>query len=174
MQPENHLESYEQPRFFCDEMLGHLARYLRAAGFDTRLACNGAPDSEILSEAIDEERWLLTRDRLIIDHKAARNHVILLPNGTLDNYAEALGSMFKMDWLRQSFTRCLVDNNVLEQASQMRCEQIPHFSRLAHENGFESVRVCPACSRAYWRGSHYRRMQDTLSRWQRLQRLGNE
>jgi uncharacterized protein with PIN domain len=58
------------PRFYCDEMLGHLARFLRAAGFDTRLACDGASDSQILREAADEERWLLTLDRRIMEHKA--------------------------------------------------------------------------------------------------------
>jgi uncharacterized protein with PIN domain len=31
----------DAPRFLCDEMLGRLCRYLRAAGYDALLANNG-------------------------------------------------------------------------------------------------------------------------------------
>ena len=168
MQPTIASVLQQQPRFFCDEMLGRLSRYLRAAGFDTRLASNGAPDSVILSEAIHEKRWLLTRDRLIIERKAAQNYVILLPNGDLDNHARALSSLFELDWLSHSFTRCLVDNNLLVEANPEQRERIPYHSRHSHEFSLESVRICPVCSRIYWRGSHYRRMQETLFRWQGL------
>ena len=50
------------PRFHCDEMLFRLARWLRAAGYDATLAEPGEPDAAVLARAVDEERWLVTRD----------------------------------------------------------------------------------------------------------------
>ena len=153
-------------RFYCDEMLGHLARYLRAAGFDTRLASNGAPDSKILSEAIDENRWFLTQDRLILQHKVAKDHVILLPQGRLDTYAEMIGAHLKLNWLHRPFTRCLIDNYLLDEAAPAQRENVPFHSR----EKSESIKICPTCNRIYWRGSHSRRMEETLRKWQNLTR----
>ena len=150
------------PHFYCDEMLGRLARHLRAAGFDTRLACDGAADSLLLREAAAEQRWLLTLDRRIMEHKLARDHAILLPQGTLDRHAETLGARFALDWLDASFTRCLVDNTPLAEASSEHRQHVPLESRpLA-----QTAKHCPACGRIYWRGSHFHRMRGQLVRWQ--------
>ena len=150
------------PRFYCDEMLGHLARFLRAAGFDTRLARDGAPDSHILREAADEARWLLTLDRRIMEHKAARGVAILLRQGTLDSHAEFLATRFDLDWLGQSFSRCLMDNTLLAEGGAPHYERIPAASRALAE----VVKHCPECGRIYWRGSHFQRMRRRLAGWQ--------
>src|SRR3954469_17556351 len=50
-------------RFLCDEMLGRLARLLRAAGYDTYLAADGEPDAELIKLARREGRVLVTRDK---------------------------------------------------------------------------------------------------------------
>ena len=151
------------PRFYCDEMLGHLARFLRSAGFDTRLACDGAADRQILREAVDESRWLLTLDRCIMEHKQARGVAILLQQGSLDDHVELLGNRFDLDFLEQSFTRCLIDNTVLVEASAAHYERVPEASRgLAQE----AAKHCPECGRIYWRGSHFQRMRRRLVGWQ--------
>lgn len=156
-----HPTSVQTPRFHCDEMLGHLARFLRAAGFDTRLASDGAPDRQILREAVDEGRWLLTLDRNILEHKLARGVAILLQQGTLDEHAEFLASRFNLDWLGQSFSRCLLDNTPLEEGQAAHYARVPVESRSIAE----TVKHCPACNRIYWRGSHFRRMQRRLADW---------
>jgi len=157
-----HLDSRLPPRFYCDEMLGHLARFLRAAGFDTRLARDGAPDSQILRVAADEARWLLTLDRRIMEHNLARDVAVLLQQGALDSHAEFLGTHFDLDWLERSFTRCLVDNTLLLEAGAAHYERVPAASRpLA-----EAVKHCPECGRVYWRGSHFQRMHRRLAGWQ--------
>ena len=149
-------------RFYCDEMLGHLARVLRAAGFDTRLARGGASDSQILRAAADEGRWLLTLDRRIMEHKAAHGVAILLQQGSLDAHAEFLATCFELDWLGQSFSRCLIDNTTLMAACAAHYERVPAASRpLA-----EAVKYCPECGRIYWRGSHFQRMHRRLMTWQ--------
>lgn len=150
------------PLFYCDEMLGRLARYLRAAGFDTRLASNGAKDAQILREAVLEERWLVTLDKQILEHKAAIGRVVLLPPGDMDSHAAHLARRFNLNWLHQPFSRCLVDNAPLDKAGMEQLDRVPAASR-PH---VDAVKTCPCCGRVYWRGSHYRRMKDRLASWQ--------
>jgi uncharacterized protein with PIN domain len=150
------------PRFLCDVMLARLARYLRAGGLDTTLAAESASDAQVLREAIDEGRWLLTVDRKITEHKAARNHVIQLPFGSLDLQAAVLSGLFNIDWIGHAFTRCLVDNTQLQPATAEHALQVPENARQLKEE----LLACPNCGRVYWRGSHYKRMRKRLSEWQ--------
>ena len=150
------------PRFLCDVMLARLARYLRAAGLDTILAVESSTDAEILREAIDQGRWLLTADRKITEHKAAKGHVLQLPFGSLDLQAAVLSGQFDIDWLSHAFTRCLVDNTPLHPATKEHAQQVPDDVRQTEDE----LLVCPNCSRVYWRGSHYKRMYRKLVEWQ--------
>lgn len=143
-------------------MLARLARYLRAAGLDTTLADASASDAQILQEAISEERWLLTADRKIGEHKAAVGCAIQLPFGSLDAQAAALNTLFEIDWLDRAFTRCLVDNTRLLPATPEHAGRVPADAR---RDG-EELLACPACGRVYWRGSHYKRMRGKLASWQ--------
>jgi uncharacterized protein len=153
----------QPPRFYCDEMLGHLARFLRTAGFDTRLACDGAADREILREAVAESRWLLTLDRCIMEHKQAQGVAILLQQGSLDDHVEFLATHFDLDWLEQSFTRCLIDNTLLVEASAAHYARVPEASQ---KLALKAAKHCPECGRIYWRGSHFQRMRRRLVGWQ--------
>lgn len=150
------------PRFLCDVMLARLARYLRAAGLDTTLAADSATDAQILREAIDEGRWLLTADRKITEHKAAKDRVIQLPFGSLGVQAAVLSGQFDIDWLSHAFTRCLMDNTPLQPATPEHALQVPDDAR----QPVEELLACPNCGRVYWRGSHYKRMKKKLESWQ--------
>jgi uncharacterized protein with PIN domain len=143
-------------------MLARLARYLRAAGLDAALAIESATDAEILREAIDEGRWLLTADRKITEHKAAQGHVIQLPFGSLDLQAAVLSGQFDIDWLSHAFTRCLMDNTPLHPATPEHAQQVPDDVRQPQDE----LLTCPNCGRVYWRGSHYKRMRRRLAEWQ--------
>ncbi len=150
------------PRFLCDVMLARLARYLRAAGLDTTLAVESATDAQILRVAIDEGRWLLTADRKITEHKAAKGRVIQLPFGALDLQAAVLSGRFDIDWLNLAFTRCLMDNTPLQPATPEHALQVPEDAREPQNE----LLACPNCGRVYWRGSHYKRMRRKLAEWQ--------
>ncbi len=146
-------------KFLCDEMLGRLARYLRAAGYDTALAENGETDAALLRRAHDEGRRFLTCDRLVFEHKAAQGVALLLPAGDLDILAKVLRERAGVDWLHRPFTRCLVDNAVLAAAGGEHAERLPGNVPL------RQVLHCPQCGRVYWAGSHHRRMRARLLRW---------
>ena len=146
-------------RFLCDEMLGRLARYLRAAGYDTTQAAGGTPDAALLAQARSEGRHLLTCDTRIVLHKAAAGVAVVLPRGTQDELARALSAAVAVDWLHRPFTRCLVDNAPLAAA------EASDRARLPADVPVDAARVCPRCGRAYWAGSHHRRMLARLSAW---------
>jgi len=143
--------------FACDEMLGRLARYLRAAGYDTTLADAGASDASLVARARREGRTFLTRDRAIADHAAARGVAVVLPTADLDRIAAILRRDLGVDWLHRPFTRCLVDNTPLRPLAD------PHA--LPPHAEPEGARDCPRCGRAYWAGSHHRRMRARLAAW---------
>jgi uncharacterized protein len=149
----------DEARFLCDEMLGRLARYLRAAGYDTTLAAGGTADRDLLAAARRERRTFVTCDREIALHKASVDLALILPRGTIDELAAALAAHVALDWLHRPFTRCLVDNVPL-------VEGIGHGTRpVPPDVASAEVHSCPACGRVYWAGSHHRRMRSRLVAW---------
>ena len=150
------------PRFLCDEMLGQLCRYLRAAGYDTLFANNGNPDRDLLRQCHDEGRYFLTQDQLVREHKAARDIALILPQGDIDQLAALLGARFQIDWLSRAFTRCLEDNTPLLAADAASAASVPQDALRPDE----PLTVCPMCGRVYWQGSHYKRMRARLAKWQ--------
>ena len=150
------------PRFLCDEMLGRLCRYLRAAGYDALFSADGLSDGELLRQCHAEGRYFLTQDQLVREHKAARGVALILPHGDLDCIAALLTAYFRLDWLSHAFTRCLLDNTLLVTADAAAQERAP-LDALRED---EPLYHCPSCGRVYWRGSHYKRMHARLAQWQ--------
>ena len=151
-----------KPRFLCDEMLGSLCRYLRAAGYDAAFANNGASDADLLQQCHREKRYFLTQDTLVREHKASHGIALILPHASLDRLAAQVGAHFQLDWVKHSFTRCLVDNTPLAAADEAAIARIPPDARKPDE----PLAHCPLCGRVYWRGSHHRRMREKLEKWQ--------
>jgi uncharacterized protein with PIN domain len=145
-------------RFLCDEMLMRLARLLRAAGYDVYLAAGGQPDGEILEVARAENRVLVTRDKRL----AARAHPrgILVEGRGTGAEAASLSARLPIDWRLAPFTRCVVDNAVLEDACLADLERMPPQAR----EGPGPFRRCPLCGRVYWPGSHVKRLGERLSK----------
>lgn len=144
-------------RFLADEMLTRLARLLRAAGYDTVLAGGGAPDEALLHLARREHRILLTRDKALAA-RAAPASVLVAGRGPVEE-ARRLGETLPVDWTYAPFTRCVMDNALLAQASPDEVARMPPEAQ-ARPGPF---RRCPACGRLYWPGSHVRRMTERLA-----------
>lgn len=155
------LTELEEHRFLCDRMLERLARYLRAAGYDTATAEASATDQAIVRRIERESRILLTCDRDLVERANARGAVVLLPGDGLDAAAIALGKRVGLNWLIAPFSRCLIDNTKVIPAGPQERPRLPPRAR---EIGGIVMR-CPACGRLYWPGSHVRRMQARLERW---------
>jgi uncharacterized protein with PIN domain len=148
------------PRFVVDTMLGRLARWLRAMGYDT-LYPGQADDRRLLQLARAEERVLVTRDRMLA--RLAEPRSCLIRAERLDDQVieavERLGlTPDNGDWL----SRCLLCNTRLQPGSRESLRGlVPEHVFATHA---EFMR-CPGCSRIYWAGSHVERMVERLARW---------
>ncbi len=142
-------------------MLRRLGRWLRAAGHDTAISEGGEPDRALIARALSEDRALVTRDRhLAAEARTAGVRTLLLTQDRVDDQAQALAHA-GVDWLADPFTRCVIDNQPLIEATPEVLAALPEGT--AELPG--PFRLCPACARPYWPGSHVRRMREKLETW---------
>ncbi len=145
------------PRFFCDAMLGRLARWLRALGFDTAYEAHIA-DDELASRARSESRIVLTRDRRLAEEQNAKDVLVLAGDQPVTQLREVFDRL-SLTVPDRLFTRCTVCNTVVEPlpADEAR-ERVPP-NVLARHTDFTR---CPTCGRIYWEGGHARRMRERM------------
>ncbi len=154
-------EGGRPPRFVCDEMMKRLARWLRAAGYDTVVPEDGARDRAVLARALEEGRLVITRDRKLTELKGADGAVLLVRSNTLQGAAAELTETLGLDWLYRPFSRCLVCNAALAEADERVRARLPEGARSLAK----PLRHCPSCARLYWAGGHVRRMRARLEAW---------
>ncbi len=142
-------------------MLQRAGRWLRAAGYDVVIAAPGQSDRELLDQAREEGRLLLTRDRGLMQFRDAADYVLLLEANQLEAVLAEISSRLDIDWLRQPFTRCLECNSPLVPASSEVIAQVPEQSLRKDE----TLLYCPCCGKPYWQGSHFKRMRRQLERF---------
>ena len=150
-------------RFLCDAMLGGLAKWLRAAGYDTYYAREGTDvsDRSLTTRALDEDRILLTSDGGFLERKPVRDgnvEFLRVPHLPLEEQLRLVVDHFDLD-RRQS--RCMECNGELEVAPPGAVAgRVPPGVIRDHEGFF----VCGGCGRVFWHGSHWDRISGRLSR----------
>jgi hypothetical protein len=147
------------PRFLADAMLGRLARWLRLLGFDTAYEAH-LPDAEVVRRALEEERWILTRDRALPAEWRVSGVRVLESEELREQLAEVVRA-FRLAGLVRPFSRCGECNALLAPASGDQIEASVPPRVAAREREF---RRCPGCGRVYWRGSHTARMKTVMDR----------
>ena len=148
-------------QLLCDEMLKGLARWLRAAGYDTEIPADGESDRALLAHAKASGRLLITRDRKLLEHRGAQQSVCLLDCVDLDSCAQALSEKTAIDWLYKPLSRCLICNTPLVAFDVDATTPVPDDVK----DG--PLLRCPSCERIYWEGGHAKRMLKKLQRWAR-------
>lgn len=177
---ERVLSPRAEPRFHCDAMLGRLARWLRALGFDTAYDADIA-DADLVRRAWEEGRWILTCDRRLQEEWRVGGCLVLHEQEPLTRLAEVL-SHFGISEPRCTFTRCLECNEALEtidaetasdRATETRAADRAARTRVPDRvlRAHDMFSYCPGCGRVYWEGSHTRRMRRRLKEF--LERAGN-
>ena len=152
-----------EQRYLCDEMLHRLGRWLRAAGYDTAIAEAGTPDGELLHQALNEGRMMLTRDRHLAHTCGSSDTLILLQQNTLKEQVAELTRRCNINWLLFPFSRCLECNTLLVSADDVQRKRLPEGAFSISPEAW----YCPRCDKLYWEGSHVRRMRHTLENFSR-------
>jgi hypothetical protein len=148
-----------EPRFAADAMLGRLARWLRALGYDTWYD-GSVSDPVLVRIAGDEDRVLLTRDRHLLRELRPDRALEVRQDDPLQQLRDVVQAL-SLAPPHALFTRCLLCNALLV---QLTADEARPLLPADMEVVPEPVRRCPTCGRLYWEGSHVRRMRRALER----------
>lgn len=149
-------------RFLCDAMLGSLAKWLRAAGHDTRYAGErGTPDRWLVTTALEEGRALLTNDGDFLEHAPVRDGEIAflrIPPMPVEEQLRMVAGHFS---LRRLPSRCMECNGELEvvPSTAVGGRVPPGVIECRDE-----FLLCVGCGRVFWYGSHWRRITGRLEK----------
>jgi hypothetical protein len=145
--------------FVCDAMLGGLARWLRAAGYDAEFE-HGISDPALVARAAASGRMLLSSDSGIFERSVVRKEVVrslFIPRGI--GKAEQLLFVLRELKLPIREPRCMgCGGELVEvQKEDVRAE--------APERTFEcQARFwrCARCGKLLWKGTHWQRIEAGL------------
>jgi len=146
-------------RFVLDANLGKLARYLRMLGFDT-LWRQGAGAEGIVEASLEEGRTILTRDVDLLKRRRV-THGHWLRHHLPEEQLEEVLLAFDLLGALQPFSRCMSCNGVIEPVADRASIDDVEPAILAR---FDAFWRCGDCGKLYWRGSHFRRMEDLVRR----------
>ncbi len=142
-------------RFFCDDHLLKLCRWLRAAGYD--VAWERAIDDALLVErARAEGRVILTLDRGIQRRRLAEGIVHVLSSHDPRQQLAEVTRAWELDLEACAFTRCTVCNIDLEAGTGAAAPPRVRATCTAYQR-------CPSCGRTYWEGTHVRRLRSLFA-----------
>ncbi len=144
-------------RFVADHMLGRLAKWLRILGYDTVYSPSlDDPDLVRISQA--EGRLLLTRDTGIARRKGV--DCLLVNSDKLDEQLAQVVRHCGLHLDGELMSRCLRCNEVLDEVHRETArDRVPPYVWQTQSQ----FRRCPACSRLYWRGTHWDKMRERIA-----------
>jgi hypothetical protein len=149
----------EPPAFWCDAMLGGLARWLRAAGYDAAWEA-GIADAELVRRALATGCTLLTADAELARHgaiRAGRIRALWIPPGL--EKLEQLRYVVRSMGLAPRAPRCMACGGALVSIPResARPEAPPRTFAWCRE-----FYRCGRCAKLFWRGTHWSRIADLL------------
>ena len=144
------------PRFVADCMLGRLAKWLRAFGFDVTYD-PFADDNTIAEWARERDAVLLTRGTRL---QAPGVRVFFIRDDHVEDQLRQIVDELPLDLSSaRPLSRCTVCNNPLVSATRDEVwDRVPPFVYLTRDQ----YAVCPGCGRVYWEGTHVPRMRAKL------------
>ncbi|QBJ94798.1 twitching motility protein PilT [Rhodococcus sp. ABRD24] len=147
-----------EPRFVLDVHLGHLARYLRLLGFDTRYR-NECDDDELLALSRNENRILLTRDIGLLRRAAVVYGGFLHETDSRLQLREVL-DRFRLQSRIAPLTRCARCNGLIGPATPALARGRVPGGVLRERRRFSR---CHDCGQVYWSGGHLQRLRARLA-----------
>lgn len=152
--------SGDAPAFACDAMLGGLARWLRAAGYDAS-DHPGIPDPDLIALCHATGRVLLSSDAGIFQDARVRDGAVRslrMPQG-LPATAQ-LGHVLRTLALPLREPRCMACGGELVDLPRDEARAEVPATTFATTDRFWR---CAGCRQALWRGAHWRRIERALS-----------
>lgn len=142
--------------------MGRLCRWLRILGYDARyfLEMNVA---EILITSLREERIILTRYAKFGEHRGAR--IVNIESDFVKEQLAQVTVELKITPDEDAmFSRCTLCN---EEVVEIEKDKVKDRVLQYVYDTNEDFSICPACSRIYWKGTHWGNVAKILQalRW---------
>ncbi|HXH13924.1 MAG TPA: Mut7-C RNAse domain-containing protein [Alphaproteobacteria bacterium] len=143
----------DDKRFIADAMLGKLVKWLRVLGIDV-VYDPRATDAQLVCQAAQEDRILLTRDRRLAARRGTHRRLLI----DSDYYHEQVCQVvhrFGLEPEIRVFTRCLRCNTPLCTVSLTAvAAKVPPYVAATQT----TFKHCATCDRVYWGGTHRENM----------------
>lgn len=139
-------------RFLLDVHLGTLARRMRLLGLDTAYR-NEADDADLVRQAVEEGRVLLTRDRGLLRRRALPLGAYVSGDRPDDQLVDVLDRFAPR---LAAWTRCSACNGSLLPAS---AHAVGPLVQPGTRRSYQRFADCADCGKVYWRGAHAERLQ---------------
>jgi uncharacterized protein with PIN domain len=149
----------ENPRFILDTHLGKLAAYLRMIGYDS-LYENDYSDEEMAEISVQEDRYLLSRDRGLLKRGIVSRGYYLRSTDPQEQLSEVI-QRFDLSNRIQPFKRCMTCNGEL---NPVKKEEIQDRLEDDTRKYYDDFYICNQCGKIYWQGSHYQHMKSLIER----------
>ncbi len=153
------MANVSEPHFACDAMLGSLARWLRAAGYDAFWQAHVA-DWDLIRLAQREGRLLLTSDTGIFRIGIVRDGdlpALFIPHGL--NKQQQLAFVLRRLNLPIREPRCMACGGPLMAVSKEQVrDRVPPRSFAWVEAFYQ----CGRCGQVFWEGTHWQRIAALL------------
>lgn len=147
-----------EPKFILDVHLGKMAKYLRMLGFDS-LYETDYDDNTIIKISVEEERIILTRDKLLLRNSKINHGLWIRSTDPIEQAAEIIRRL-SLKKKAAPFTRCLECNGLLcDVAKEEISDRLPERTIRYYKKFLQ----CRSCCRVYWEGSHFERMKKLIS-----------
>lgn len=146
--------------FAADEMLGKLARWMRMLGINVTWA-NRVDDNDLLRQARDEGRVVLTRDTRLI-RRLRPKEFLFIHDDLLDGQMREVFVRFPgLIAERQPLSRCVECNVPLQEIPKAEVEgRVWPFVYQTQEH----FTTCPLCRRIYWEATHVKEIREKIGK----------
>ena len=149
----------ESVSFLCDAMLGGLARWLRAAGYDADFQY-GIDDRELIARAERDGRMILSSDGPLFDRNVIKNgriQALFVPQQL--SKLQQLQFVVHRLHLPLLEARCMACGGHLREVAKH--DVLAEAPPLAYRNCDRFWR-CARCGKLLWHGTHWQRVQRHL------------
>jgi uncharacterized protein with PIN domain len=153
------MDERSPPRFACDAMLGGLARWLRAAGYDATWQ-EGIDDGELVRRSRAEGRTVLSSDGDVFAFAVVRDGLVpaLFVPRDLDVGAQ-LAHVLRGLGLSLREPRCMACGGELaDLPKEAAAGRVPPRSLACHDRFWR----CLGCDKVFWQGTHWREITERL------------
>jgi uncharacterized protein len=147
-------------KFAADCMLGTLAKWLLILGHDVAYF-RRIEDDDLIALAAQEKRTILTRDRRLVQRRAARHNALLIKSQDL---VEQIAQVLKERRLGVDADRLLGRCLRCNAANESVCREAVRYRVPVYVFRTQSrFTRCARCNRVYWRATHVTRMLERLA-----------